>query len=56
MKSPSRKKAAKDFATSVGRALRRAAKIAQTIARMAWAVIYRTFNPVNPCSSVFIRG
>jgi hypothetical protein len=40
MKSPNRKKSVKDFATPVGRALRRAAKVARKIARMHGTPVY----------------
>ncbi len=40
MKSTSQKKPAKDFATAVGRALRRAAKVARKTARAHGTPIY----------------
>jgi hypothetical protein len=40
MKSPNRNKSGKDFTTPVGRALRRAAKVARKIAQMYGTPIY----------------
>jgi hypothetical protein len=40
MKPSNRKKSSKDFSTSVGRALRRAGKVARKIARMHGTPIY----------------